>query len=80
MKSAVMIRQTGPISLHKLPNRSDSEEYYRRLMEASTKAEAQAILNTDKLYGPFDAKNPERNYKLAKEAIEWAFDCTVISM
>jgi hypothetical protein len=79
MKSAVMILESGPISLHKLPNRSDSEEYYRRLMEASTKAEAQAILKTDKLYGPFH-KNPQRNYDLAKEAIEWAFDCTVISM
>jgi hypothetical protein len=49
-------------------------------MEASTKAEAQAIFNTDKLYGPFDKNNPERNYELMKAAAEWAFDAKIISL
>ena len=46
MKNAIMIRMTKPISIAKLPDKSESDTYYRRLMEESAKAECQAILDT----------------------------------
>ena len=70
MKNAIMIRKTRPISISKLPDKSDSTEYYKMLMEQSAKAECQAVLDTKKLYGPMTEK-------AQIEAIAWAYDVTV---
>ena len=70
MKSAIMIRRTSPISVAKLPNKWDSEEYYKKLMLVSAKAECQAIMDTGKTYGPMTEAQ-----QIA--AIEWAYDVKV---
>lgn len=70
MKNAIMIRMTKPISIAKLPDKSESDTYYRRLMEQSTKAEVQAILDTKKLYGPMTSDEQE-------ETVAWAYDIKV---
>lgn len=74
MKSAIMIRMSGPISTSKLPNRSDSEEFYKRVMENSAKAELQTILEKGKrLYGPMSEEDQFA-------AIEWAYDVKINSI
>ncbi len=70
MKSAIMIRRTSPISVAKLPNKWDSEEYYKKLMLTSAKAECQAIMDTGKTYGPMTEAQ-----QIA--SIEWAYDVKV---
>ena len=60
MKNAIMIRMTKPISIAKLPDKSESDTYYRKLMEQSAKAECQAILDTKKLYGPMTRSEERR--------------------
>lgn len=73
MKSAVMIRKTKPISLSKLPDRSGSEKFYEAAMEQSAKAEAQAVLDTGKVYGPMSEQDQI-------EAIFWAYGVQVIQV
>lgn len=70
MKNAIMIRMTKPISIAKLPDKSESDTYYRRLMEESAKAECQAVLDTQKLYGPMTEGQQI-------DAIAWAYDIKV---
>lgn len=70
MKNAIMIRMTKPISIAKLPDKSESDTYYRKLMEQSAKAECQAILDSKKLYGPMTEK-------AQIDAISWAYDVSV---
>ena len=70
MKNAIMIRMTKPISIAKLPDKSESDTYYRKLMEQSAKAECQAILDSQKLYGPMTEDQQI-------DAISWAYDIKV---
>ena len=70
MKKACMILKSGPISVAKLPNKWDSEEYYKKLMLTSAKAECQAIMDTGKTYGPMTEAQ-----QIA--SIEWAYDVKV---
>lgn len=70
MKNAIMIRRTKPISLSKLPDRSGSEKFYEAAMQESAKAEAQAVLDTGKLYGPMTEQQQV-------DAISWAYDVQV---
>ena len=70
MKNAIMIRMTKPISIAKLPYKSESDTYYRKLMEQSAKAECQAILDSQKLYGPMTEDQQI-------DAIGWAYDIKV---
>ena len=70
MKSAIMIRRTGPISVNKLPDRSDSEIRYQAAMERGSKAFLQAILDTGKVYGPMTQQQE-------LEAISWAYNVDV---
>jgi hypothetical protein len=70
MKNAIMIRMTKPISIAKLPDKSESDTYYRKLMEQSAKAECQAILDSQKLYGPMTEDQQI-------DAIAWAYDIKV---
>jgi hypothetical protein len=70
MKNAIMIRMTKPISIAKLPDKSESDTYYRKLMEQSAKAECQAILDSQKLYGPMTEDQQI-------DAIAWAYDIRV---
>ncbi len=70
MKNAIMIRMTKPISIAKLPDKSESDTYYRKLMEQSSKAECQAILDTKKVYS---ALTEDQQI----DAIAWAYDIKV---
>lgn len=70
MKSAIMIRKTGPISVNKLPDRSDSEIRYHAAMERGSKALLQAIFETGKIHG-FMTREQEI------EAISWAYNVDV---
>lgn len=70
MKNAIMIRMTKPISIAKLPDKSESDIYYHKLMEQSSKAECQAILDSKKVYGPMTEDQQI-------DAIAWAYDIKV---
>lgn len=70
MKSAIIIRRTGAISVNKLPDRSDSEARYRLSMERSSRAFLQAILKSGKVYGPVTL---EQEF----DAISWAYNVDV---
>ena len=86
MKNAIMIRMTKPISIAKLPDKSESDTYYRKLMEQSTKAEVQAILESNKLYGHLSQKDingkidPAKEDKMQSQLVAWAFDVKIASV
>lgn len=71
MKSAIMIRRTKPISVSRLPDRSDSREKYFAAMLEGSKALCQSILETNKLHGPMTEMEQV-------DAIGWAYDVKVI--
>ena len=86
MKNAIMIRMTKPISIAKLPDKSESDTYYRKLMEQSAKAECQAILDSKKLYGHLSERNkhgkidPVKEENLQSQLVAWAFDVKIATV
>lgn len=72
MKNAIMIRQTKPPAINRLPDRSDSPKHYEYGMQESAKALCQAVLDSGHLYGPMTEAQQV-------EAISWAYDVKVMT-
>jgi hypothetical protein len=72
MINAIMIRKTKPMSIHRLPERSDSEKRYQYGMQESAKALCQAVLDSGHLHGPMTEAEQI-------EAISWAYDVKVMT-
>lgn len=70
MKNAIMIRQTKPPAINRLPDRSDSRKHYEYGMQESAKALLQAILESGKVHGPMTDRQQV-------DAISWAYDVKV---
>ena len=70
VKNAIMIRQTKPPAINRLPDRSDSPKHYEYGMLQSAKALLQAILESGRVHGPMTDEQQI-------DAIAWAYDVKV---
>lgn len=76
MRDAIAIRLKKPVNLSRLPDRSDSDTYYRKMMEQCAKEECRAIYATNKLYGRFH-KDDALNERAQLSNLAWAMNTKI---